>query len=195
MKVKYSILWTFALNLILFNAYCFLWKSGDEMRMRIANCELLIANCELLIANCALRMPLLLVISLLVSIQWTSIQRMSNLAKPSPHLTRLPTRLALALAIPTPTPPLPFPPLTTPLFPTCTTYYQLCNPGGGGGGTRDIYWWGCALAHQQLVRAQPIKWCLRCGHSPPKRGVLGTGRYNQNNGGLSCVYNPKKGHL
>ena len=29
---------------------------------------------------------------------------MSNLAKPSPHLTRLPTRLALALAIHTPNP-------------------------------------------------------------------------------------------
>ena len=25
-----------------------------------------------------------------------------------------------------------------------------CSPGGGGGGgTRDINWWGCALAHQK----------------------------------------------
>ena len=126
----------------------------DEMRMRIANCELLIANCELLIANCELRMRLLLVISLLVSIQ--SIQRMSNLAKPSPHLTRLPTRLALALAIPLQLPHSPSP-LTTPLFRTCTTYYQLCNPGGGR-------YSGYILVG--VCPGTPKTGGPRCGHSP-----------------------------
>ena len=66
-----------------------------------------------------------------------------------------------------------------------------------GGGTRDIYWWGCALAHQK-------RGGLRCGHSP-KRGVLGAGTaqkkgglrcgHNQKKGGLRHVYNPKKGEF
>ena len=88
---------------------------------------------------------------------------MSNLAKPSPpYLTRLPTRLALALAIPTPTPPLPFPHLPLPSSPLALHIINYVTPGGGGGGgggTRDIYCWGCALAH-------PKRGGLRCGHSP-----------------------------
>ena len=38
---------------------------------------------------------------------------------------------------------------------TTYTFIDL-PPGGGGGGIRNIYWWGCALAHH-------------------KRGVLGVG--------------------
>ena len=69
--------------------------------------------------------------------------------------------------------------------------------GHPGGGTRDIYWWGCALAHQK-------KGGLRCRHSP-KRGVLGAGTAqkkggfrcgnNQKKVGLRHVYNPKKGEF
>ena len=73
---------------------------------------------------------------------------MPNLAKPSPHLTRLPTRLALALANPTPTPPLPFPHLPLPSSPLALHIINYVTRGGGGG-TRDIYWWGCALAHHK----------------------------------------------
>ena len=56
---------------------------------------------------------------------------------------------------------------------------NLCQGGvqipgaGGGGGTRDIYWWGCALAHQ-------------------KRGVLGAGTV-QKGGVLGAGTVPKKG--
>ena len=52
------------------------------------------------------------------------------------------------------------------------------RPGGGGGvggGTRNVYWCGCALAHQK-------KGGLRCGHSP-KRGVLGAGTASKRGGG------------
>ena len=58
---------------------------------------------------------------------------------------------------------------------------------GGGEGTRDIYWWGCALAHQKRGVLR------RCGHSP-KRGVLGAGTA-QKKGGLRCGHNQKKGSL
>ena len=61
-----------------------------------------------------------------------------------------------------------------------TREYTLCLPfrPGGGGGTRNIYWWGCALAHQKrgvLGAGTFQKGVLRCGHSPKKMGVLGAG--------------------
>ena len=56
-------------------------------------------------------------------------------------------------------------------------------PRGGGGGTRDIYWWGCALAHQKRG--------VLCAGTAPKKGGLMCG-HNQNKGGLRHVYNPKK---
>ena len=110
-----------------------LWKSGDEMRMRIANCELRlrIANCEL---RMRLRLRMLLVNSLLVSIQSTSIQRMSNLAKPSPHP---PTRSHLHPQSPLPLTHFPSPTYHSPL-PHLYYILSAMDPGGGGG---DIYWW------------------------------------------------------
>ena len=51
------------------------------------------------------------------------------------------------------------------------TYY----PGGGGGvegggGIRDIYWWGCALAHKK--GGAPNHPLPRCG-TAPKKGLGG----------------------
>ena len=58
---------------------------------------------------------------------------------------------------------------------------------GGGGGTRDIYWSGCALAHQK-------RGVLGAGTAQKKGGGLRCG-HNQKKGGLRHVYNPKKGEF
>ena len=126
-----------------------------------------------------LRLRMLLVNSLLVSIQSTSIQRMSNLALTSPA-NPLASHSQSPLPLPTP-----LPPLITPLFPTCTTYYQLCT-GGGGGGVLGIYIGGGVPWHTK-------KRSLRCGHCP-KSGVLVAGTAPKKVG-LRCGYNQKNGVL
>ena len=76
-------------------------------------------------------------------------------------------------------------------------HYQLCNPGGGGGGGEVLgIYIGGGVAHKKrgVLGAGTAHGVLGAGIAP-KRGVLGRGRYNQKNGGLSCVCNPKKGHL
>ena len=89
-----------------------------------------------------------------------------------------------------------FSPTSSP-YPAQSRVAARAGSRGGGGGTRDINWWGCALAHQKrgvLGAGTAQKGGVLGAGTAPKKGGLRCG-HNQKKGGLRHIYNPKKGEF